>query len=241
MGWRVPFLLSSLLILIGLAVRRRVSESPEFLAARQSGDLVRAPLAALLRQRPVQLALVTGSMFALYMISFIRDSFFVSVARGELGLPFAEILAVNTVGGLIWLAVVVVVGYYSDKLPRKRLYILGLVLVSLWSVVIMPVLTSGGLAGFAAAVLLSVLALGVTNGAFAAFLVKDFPVQLRYSGFAVSFNTAGIIGGALPPILAASLYSWRGPGAVGIMLLAFSLLSLACAVASRRFVDDEAR
>lgn len=234
-GWRVPFLLSGLLILIGVYVRRHVPESPAFVAARESGELIRAPLRELARRRPAQLALVTGSVCAPYVVSFFRDSFVVSVARSELGLPFPEILQVNVVGGVVWLLVVVAAGACVDKLPRKTLYIAGLALISVWSVVVMPVLTSGAPGAFALATLLSILVLGVANGAVAAFLVEDFPVHLRYSGFAVAFNVAGVLGGALPPVLAAGLYGSRGPGAVGLMLLAFSLASLACAVATTRF------
>ncbi|MGL6236299.1 MAG: MFS transporter [Segniliparus sp.] len=240
-GWRVPFLLSGLLILIGLVVRRRVSESPAFVAARESGALVRAPLLQLVRERPGQLALVTGAVCALYVVSFFRDSFLVSVARNELGLSFSEILKINVGGGVVWFLVVVATGYLSDKFPRKAVYIVGLVLISIWSVAVMPVLLSGAPEAFALATLISVLALGVANGAIAPFLVEDFPVQLRYTGFAVAFNVAGVLGGALPPILATSLYSSRGASAVGLMLLVFALFSLACAVATTRFAQAHSR
>jgi metabolite-proton symporter len=231
-GWRVPFLFSAVLIVVALYVRLNITETPVFVSekAREEVHLTTpsAPIAQLFRAQHRQVVLASGCAVGPFTLSFMAGTYLMNYARTELGHSKVLILLVGVLGGLSMITLTALAGAWSDRLGRRRVVLCGLVIALPWSFAVMPLLDTGDAALFGVAIVVMYAILGVLTGPLAAFIPEIFATRYRYTGAGLAFNAGGIIGGAVPPMLAGALVATVGGWAIGLMMAILILASLCC-------------
>lgn len=226
-GWRVPFLLSALLVMVGLYVRLKVEETPMFEAA--SATTTRsAPLVEAFRHQWREILVAAGALSMLFAFFYIGTAYLTAYGAATVGLSRAEVLTVGLVASLVFGATIIVSGVCSDRVGRRRVLMVSCALSVPWALVLFPIIDSGGPVGFALGLFGTLAIFGVSYGPAGALLPEMFATEYRYTGAGMAYNLAGVVGGATAPILAAQLTVSHGSGAVGWMLAGFGLLSLGC-------------
>jgi MFS family permease len=221
-GWRLPFLASAALALVGLWVRRNIAESPMF--TRQT-DIPDNPLSAVFRSHRRALTAsfcvrigvdVAFYIFTLYLLTHLTD---------EVGVPESVGLVAVVVGSAVQLVLIPWFGRLSDVYGRKGIAVAGTVAAAVWAWVFFPLLDTGSTAAIIAAVTVALVAHAAMYGPQAAFIAEMFPTKVRYSGTSLGYQLAGVPGGALAPIAAQAL-AGHGINYVGLYLVAAGILSL---------------
>jgi MFS family permease len=227
-GWRLPFLVSAVLIGIGLYVRLNIDETPVF-AEETAGNLVpKAPVAEVLRLQRREIALAAGGVLICYSFNFMASTYLATYAHTDLGYSRNVVLAVGALGGLTYVVFVAFSATLCDRVGRRPMMLVGWAACLAWSFVVLPLMDTGKPVCYAVAIVGMHTATGIGFGPIAAFLPELFPTRYRYSGSALALNFAGIAGGAVPPLIAGTLQATYGSWAVGVMLAAFASVSVVC-------------
>lgn len=232
-AWRIPFLLSAVMVMIGLYVRLRLTETPVFRRALQRGERVAAPLTQVFRTSTPQLVIGTFVMLATYTLFYIVTTWMLSYIIGPkppkgsgLGLQYAEALKLQLVAVLFFAATLPVTGWLSDRFGRRKPLLVITACIIGFGGLFGPLL-AGDRASTTTVLLFLVIGMtlmGLTFGPMSAVLPELFPTNVRYTGSGISYNVASILGAAVAPFIAAWLVAHYGVAYVGLYL------SLAAAV-----------
>jgi MFS family permease len=229
-GWRIPFLFSAVLIVIALYVRLNVAETPVF-AGQKARDTARVtPLADLFMNQRREVLLAAGSMVGFFALGYMANAYFMSYAHTHVGFSPKLILSVGLLGGVVVVVFNVLGAVLSDTVGRRRVIVTAFVIGVPWSFVVLPLVDTGNAVLFALALAGTYAVAGTAYGPMAAFIPEIFGTRYRYSGAGLSLNLAGLIGGAVPTIIAAPLLATWGVPAIGTMMAAMVLVSLLCTV-----------
>ncbi|MCV7504114.1 MHS family MFS transporter [Micrococcus luteus] len=237
--WRLPFLLSIVMVAVGLYVRFRLEETPVFQRAVDNDQRVKAPLGEVFRRNWWELILGTFVMYATYVLFYLMTTWILSYAIGKpangfLGVPYAEFLVLQLVGILFFAAFIPISGWLADRFGRKPtlLVVTALMVVfglsfGLW---LAPSAMGQG-AGLNVPSMVAFLAvgmalMGLTFGPMSAVLPELFPTNTRYTGSGIAYNVSSIIGAAVTPFIAAWLVKGFGVSYVGYYLAAASVVTL---------------
>lgn len=224
-GWRVPFLLSAVLVGVGLWMRLRISETPEFRAALASEAPEPVPFLRLLRDHPGALLAGSAGAITCYAVFYIATSFALAEATGRLGYARETFLGIQMVASLALAAGNLLGGARADRSSPRAMVGIGAVAVMAVGLVFGAGLAGGlWLAGVTLA--LAFLAMGLGNTPLAAWLGSLFPARVRYSGVAFAHNIGGIVGGGLMPIAAQVMSGSGWGGLTGLLLSLAGLLTL---------------
>jgi metabolite-proton symporter len=227
-GWRIPFLFSAVLIAIALYVRLNVAETPVF-AEQKARDTARVmPLAALFRSQRREVVLAAGSMIGFFTLGYMANAYLMSYAHTHVGFSPKPILSVGLLGGVVVVVFNVLGAVLSDAIGRRRVIMTAFAIGVPWSFVVLPLVDTGNAVLFALAMAGTYAVAGTAYGPMAAFIPEIFGTRYRYSGAGVALNLAGLIGGAVPTIIAAPLLAAWGVPAIGLMMAAVVLVSLVC-------------
>ncbi|OBG98285.1 MFS transporter [Mycobacterium sp. E3251] len=224
-GWRVPFLISSALIGIALYVRLNIDETPLFVEEKARDELPKAPLAELLRFQRREIVLVAGAFLGGMGFVYLGNTFLVMYAHNHLGYSRSFIWGIGALGGLTSMACVAFSAWISDRVGRRRVMLCGLAACLPWAFAVIPLLDTRKPVLYAVAVLGMFGAAAVANGPTAAFVPELFATRYRYSGAAVAMNLAGILGAAVPPLVAGTLLATYGSWAIGLMMATLVMAS----------------
>jgi metabolite-proton symporter len=227
-GWRIPFLFSAVLIAIALYVRLNVGETPVFAALKASSTEPGRPMAALLREQRREVVLAAGSMIGFFTLGYMANAYLMSYAHTHVGFSPDVILAVGLLGGVVVVVFNAVSAMLSDIYGRRRVIMAALAVGAPWAFVVIPMINTGSVAMFALAMSGTYAIAASSYGPMAAFIPEIFGTRYRYSGAGLSLNLAGLVGGAVPTIIAAPLLATCGESAIGVMMAAVVLVSLAC-------------
>lgn len=227
-GWRIPFLISAALIGIALYVRLNINETPEFLREKALGGGLQAPVADVLRRQRREIVLAAGASVSGFGFVYLASTYLATYARTQLGYSRGLILVNGVVGGLACIALAALGAALSDQVGRRRIMLIGRALALPWSLVVMPLIDSGRPTLFAVAVIGMYAVSSFGSGPTASFIPELFATRYRYTGTALAANLAGIVGGAVPPLLAGPLVASYGSWVLGLMLAVLVLVSLAC-------------
>ncbi|PUB20268.1 sugar phosphate permease [Promicromonospora sp. AC04] len=213
-GWRVPFLLSVVLIGIGYWVRRSVEESPVFVEIAQRAETTRQPLLQLFRKH-TPLVLVAALVFAGnnavgYMTTGGYIQRYASDPAGPVGLGQGPVLWAVTVSAVVWLASTWTAGAVSDRLGRRTTYVIGFVVQLAGVLLLFPLVNRGTFESLLLGLVLLSVGLGLTYGPQAAFYAELFPASIRFSGVSISYAIGSILGGAFAPTIATALVQSSG-------------------------------
>jgi metabolite-proton symporter len=238
-GWRIPFLLSAVLVLIGLYVRLAVEESPVFRQAQDeaarraaAGAPEAPPFLEVLRRYPREVLTAMGARFAENVSYYIFTIVITTYATKRLGLPSSTVLGAVLIGAAVHLVTIPLWGALSDRVGRRPLYLLGAAGVGLWAFAFIALLDTRSFPLIVLAVVGGLLFHGAMYGPQAAFLSELFGTKVRYSGVSVGYQLASIAAGGLAPLVAVWLYTTFDSGyAVAWYVLACAVVTL-LAVAS---------
>jgi MFS family permease len=227
-GWRVPFLISAVLIALALYVRLNIDETPVF-AEEKSRDLVpKAPLTEVFRLQGREIFLAAGAMLGTMAFCYLGNTYLAMYAHTHLGYTRGFIWSVGVLSGVMSIVSVVVSAILCDRLGRRRIMLMGWAASVPWAFVIIPLIDTGNRALYAVAIAGTFAVTGFGSGPSAAFIPELFATRYRYSGAALSINLAGVLGGALPPLIAGTLLTTYGSWSIGAMLGALAVTSLVC-------------
>lgn len=233
-GWRIPFLASIVLVAIGLWVRLKLSETPEFKAALEHAPPPQAPIGELLAKHGLVVLGGTFGAIACFATYYIATAFALGHGVARLGIARETFLALQLVsilfmaGGIIWS------GYWADRATPRTVLMWGCALVIAAGFLLAPMMGGGSLLTIGAFLSIALLLMGFVYGPLSAWLTSLFPARVRYTGVSVAFNVGGIIGGGLTPLIAERLVAAGGLTFVGYYLSAAAALSLAALLVLRR-------
>jgi metabolite-proton symporter len=227
-GWRLPFLLSGVLVLAGLWIRLTVAESPLFTELEAAGGKVEMPLVQVVRRHPrellVAMAARIGTDVAFYTFTAYSLVFLTSSVNRERSVGLTAVL----VGSAFQLVLIPLFGGLSDRFGRRPVYAAGTVAAAAWAFAFFPLLSTGRTAVVVLAVVVALATHAAMYGPQAAFIAELFSTELRYSGASMGYQLAGVLGGGIAPIVAIALVqAFHSPFAVSVYVLAMALLTLA--------------
>lgn len=225
-GWRVPFLLSVVLIAIGAVIRRSVEESPVFEAMHRRKKESSAPLSHLFRHHSRQIVLTALIFVANNAAGYILIAFLIGYGQRTLGLPQAPLLAVITIAAFCWLISTLVGGRLGDALGRVRTFRIGYLLLAVWAIPMWFLIDSRDMTLFLLATVGLTIPLGITYGPQAALYAEMFPANVRYSGVSIGYALGSILGGAFAATIAQWIIQSFGQSwLIGAYLLLLSAIS----------------
>lgn len=213
-GWRVPFVLSVVLVVIGYYIRRRVEESPVFVAIAQRAERTKTPILTLFR-RHFLLVILAALMFAGnnavgYMTTGGYIQNYATNPQGPIGLARGPVLWAVAGSAVTWLLATACAGILSDRIGRRNTYILGWFLQLGGVLALFPLVGTHTVGGLFAGVAVLTIGLGFTYGPQSAYYSELFPASMRFSGVSISYALGAILGGAFAPTIAAALVQATG-------------------------------
>ena len=226
-GWRIPFLSSVVLIALGYFIRRAVEESPAFEEMQELKKDSSAPLAVLFKSHwgtVLKCALIFAANNA---IGYFVIAYFLAYGTKYVGYERTDVLGASLVASAFWLASTLYFGKLSDRVGRKRTFIIGYIALAIWCVPMWLLVDTGSIAMFYLAVIVTGALLGPTYGPMCALFAEMFPVKVRLSGGSIGYAIGSIIGGAFAPMIAEILYTtFNTSMAIATYSVAISLISL---------------
>lgn len=236
-GWRVPFLASAALVLVGLYVRLRITETPVFREALQYKAPVKMPMVAVLRDQPG--ALVRGILMSLatFVLFYLMTVFTLTWGTTALGYTRQQFLLIQLFGILFFALTIPLSAVLADRHGRRRTLLLTTIAIALFGFFLAPWLQAGTI-GAMATLAIGLSLMGFTYGPLGTALAELFPTRVRYTGSSLTFNLAGIFGASLAPYAATWLAKSYGLSYVGYYLTASALLTLIGIVWSSETKDD---
>ena len=225
-AWRIPFLASAALVIVGLYVRLGLSESPVFAEVQKARGERRMPILDVLRHDAWAVLLATGSYVGISGLGYIVIVYFVSYATNQLGLPLTTTLALLLSAAVVFSISIVAFGIWSDRFGRRRIMQWGCAGLVLWSLVFFPLADTKSIPLIALALCGMLLLQGAYMGPQPAVFSELFPASTRYSGASLSLTLATILGGALAPFIATALFGMTGNSRlVTVYAVTLSLIS----------------
>jgi metabolite-proton symporter len=237
-GWRIPFLLSGVLVLVGLWVRLAVSESQVFREAHEraavSARPERAPILGVLRDHWREALVAMGVRMAENVSYYVVTAFILVYATQEAQMPNGQVLNAVLVASAVHLVTIPAWGALSDRIGRRPVTALGAAGVGLWAFAFFPLVDVGTFWSVTLAVTVGLVLHGAMYGPQAAFFSELFSTRVRYSGASVGYQLASIVAGGLAPLIATALLaSFGGSVPISLYVAAMAVVTLVAVAASR--------
>jgi len=227
-GWRLPFLLSVVLFGVGLWVRLQLAETPVFAKEAKSGGTVKLPFAEAFRNQWQQILLGAGALLSAFGLGYIAVAYLPSFGATALGFSRPEVLTAGVVGAFIQGIAIISGGVLSDRIGRRNVLLITNGLAVVWALILFPILETNSLGAFWVGMIGTFIVCGLGFGVAGSFLSELFATQYRYTAAGLAYSFAGVVGGAIPPLVAASVISvWGGP-VFGFMLAGLCVVSVIC-------------
>ena len=227
-GWRIPFLVSVVLIGVGMWIRLTVSESPVFRESMDTKAAARMPVLGALRTYPKEVALAAGSFVATHSTFYVGSVWLVSYATSSLGYERSEILNANVALSASDIPMILAFGLLSDYIGRRKLFLGGMGLLALFAVPYFFLVGTGSIWLFLLGGLVVQACRSAVYGPQSAFFAEQFSTGMRYSGSSLAYQFAAIIGG-MAPLICTALVAWTGSlYAVAGYVVVIALISFVC-------------
>jgi len=236
-GWRVPFLLSSVLIFVGLWIRRALDESPLF-ASMADSERHSAPVMEVLRHYRRSLLITIGIRIASDVSYYTFALFSLIYVTVQLGLPRSVAFNGVLVASVVQLVAIPAFAVLSDRVGRRPVYLLGAVGVGMWGFAFFPLLDTGSGLAAILAITVGLLFQAAMYGPMAAFIAELYGTSVRYSGSSLGYQLAGIVGGSVAPLIGVALLARFGsatPVAIyGALAAGITVVAVLAAAETRR-------
>ena len=236
-GWRIPFLGSAVLVVVGLYVRLRIAETPAFEEAVRAQQRVPVPFLAVLRGHGIALALGTLMATVTFLLFYLVTVFAQSWATSALNIPRSQCLVAQLIAVLFFALMIPVSGHLADRYGGRRTMMAVTVGIFIFGLFFAPLFGTGSLAQLAIFLSIGMTLMGATYGPLGSVLGELFPTQVRYTGLSLSFNLAGVLGASLAPYIAMSLARNLDLRFVGYYLSCGALLTLTALMLAKGRVE----
>ena len=231
-GWRIPFILSAVLVIIGLYIRLKIEESPVFkteIKDRAAAPAPRKlPVWEVVRNQPRQILLGGASTMMLFAFFSTGTAFLSSYGTNPEGLAHSRptILTLGIVGALCFAAGTPFSAYISDKVGRRVVIVISCVVAVPWGLLLFPILDIGTELSFGIGLAGTLLIVGGIYGPVGAYLPELFATRYRYTGAGMAYNLGALVGGGVTPLVSASLGASFGSYSIGSLLACVAVVSL---------------
>jgi MFS family permease len=226
-GWRVAFLSSALLVVFGLLIRLKLEETPVFKAIAAHGDRPKAPITEVFRKEPRALISAALSRVCPDVLYALFTVFVAVYATKELGMTTGNVLAAILIGSAFQLFLIPAAGALTDRFNRRLVYGIAAAGTAIWIPVFFVMIQSRSEVVLAAGVVIGLAFHALMYGPQAAYITEQFPARLRYAGSSLAYTLAGVIGGAVAPLIFTALYAASGNWyLIAVYLLAASLVTI---------------
>ena len=225
-GWRVPFLLSIVLIVVGFVIRRAVEESPVFDELVRRRKESSAPLGELFRHHTRQVILTAIIFIANNAAGYLLIAYFAAYASTALRMDRPSVLLATALASFGWLIFTLWGGHLSDGLGRVRTFQLGYILLAVWAIPMWFLIDSRNIVLYFIALFVMTLGLGLSYGPQAALYAEMFPAKVRYSGVSIGYALGAVLGGAFAPMIAdALLNQFHSSWVIGLYIALAAVIS----------------
>lgn len=214
-GWRIPFLFSIVLVIVGYVIRMGVDESPVFQEISERKDAEASNPIGILFKRYLPLVLTAALVFAGngtvgYMTTGGYIQNYTTNPDGPIGLERGDILNAVTLSAVTWMLSTLFAGWVSDHIGRRMTYLIGFILQGIGAAALFPLVNTGSLGMLYLALIGLTVGLGLTYGPQSALYAELFPASIRASGVSITYAIGSVLGGAFAPMIAAALLEATG-------------------------------
>lgn len=225
-GWRIPFIASSLLVVVGFYIRTKISETPSFERSKKAHEEVKIPFLTLVKSYKNQLVFGTLAAVTTFLVFYLMTVFTLSWATSDLGFAKRDALLIQLFSVLFFALFIPVSAVVADRIGRRKMLIIATVAIAVFGFFFSYFLNSGSAVLVTAFICMGMGLMGFTYGPLGTFLSELFPTTVRYSGASLTFNMAGILGAAFAPMVAIWLASTYSLTYVGFYLTIAACISL---------------
>lgn len=209
-GWRIPFLVSLILLVVGIVIRTKIEETPSFRQVKEVNQVSKIPIFEVLQKYPKQVLFTAMAKFSEHAPYAIFTTFMINYSIKSFHISPEFMVNVNTFAGLLMCINMPVFGYLSDKVGIKRMYILGIILLLVWAFPYIGIMNTGVPGLILLATLLSMFPHNIQAGAQPALVAQAFPARLRYSGASLGTQIPAVFAGGIAPIVCTYLIQTTG-------------------------------
>lgn len=226
-GWRIPFLVSIVLVVVGFLVRSRLTDAPEFQQVKQEKSVSKIPFADLVRSAPRTLTLASMASIAPPAVGYTVIVYMLTYGTKVIGFSRTTLLTLILISTLFWIATIVLAAVAADRFGAKRVYTIGALTAVIWPLPMFALVNTGEAGPAFVGFLVAAAVQGIMAGAQGGLFTEIFEVRVRYSGISIAYQLGGMVGGAVTPIVATALFGAYGSSTpIGIYVTALSLVSL---------------
>jgi metabolite-proton symporter len=225
-GWRIPFIASSLLVLVGFYIRLKITETTAFENAKKEQEEVKLPFLTLLQLYRKELLFGTFAAVTTFVVFYLMTVFMLNWNTKELHFSNKEALLMQLFSVLFFAGFIPVSAVIADKIGRRKMLLYASIAIAIFGLFFSFFLNSGSTTLVTFFLCLGMALMGFTYGPMGTFLSELFPTKVRYSGASLTFNLAGIIGAAFAPMIAIWIATNYGLAFVGYYLSAAAVISV---------------
>ncbi len=236
-GWRLPFLSSAVLVLLGLYVRLTITETPVFQEAAGRGDQVKVPMFVVFRDHWRELISGVLVCLATFVLFYLMIVFTLSWGTTALGYPRTKFLEMQMFGVIFFAATIPIAAKLAER-GRKKVMLVITAAIGVFGLVMAPMFTAGT-AGAVGMLALGLGLMGMTYGPLGTVLSEMFPTRVRYTGSSLAFSVAGILGASVTPYIATWLARYHGLPYAGYYLTGSAALTFVGLLSIRETRDED--
>lgn len=225
-GWRIPFLASAVLVLVGLYVRLRITETPVFQKVLDQNERVKVPLATVFSAHGRTLVLGTIIATATFVLFYLMTVFALSWGTTALGYTRKQFLILQLFAVVFFALTIPASALLADRYGRRITMIVVSIAIALFGLLVAPLFVAGSMVAVTIFLSVGLALMGMTYGPLGTMLSELFPTEIRYTGVSLTFNLGGIVGASLAPYIATWLATNYGLHYVGFYLSGAALLTL---------------
>jgi metabolite-proton symporter len=231
-GWRIPFIASAILVWVGLYVRLKITETPDFLKVMEKNERVKVPVADVFLKHTKVIILGTGAAITTFLLFYLMTVFTLSWGTSVFHYPKTNFLIIQMISMLSFGIGIPLSAVLADKYSRGGILMIATAGIFIFGLFFSPFFGTGSLGITGIFLAVGMFLMGLTYGPLGTALAEIFPASVRYTGSSLAFTLAGIIGASLTPYLATTLAKNYGLPAVGYYLAIAAIVTFAALVAA---------
>ncbi len=239
-GWRIPFIASALLVWLGLYVRLKISETPDFIKIIENKQQSAMPVADVFIKHTKAITLGTLITITTFLLFYLMTVFTLSWGTTVLHYPKSQFLIIQMISMLFFGIGIPLSAMLADKYGRNKMLIAATICILVFGLIFAPLFATGSLVITALFLSLGMFLMGLTYGPIGTALAGIFPASVRYTGASLAFTLAGILGASLTPYLATTLAHNYGLAYVGYYLTIAAAVTLLALLGARKLMKQQA-
>jgi MFS family permease len=236
-GWRIPFLLSAVLVVVGFVIRVRLTESVEFSKVKKEKGIAKVPFTDLIRRHPRNLILGGLAAIAPPAVGYAVTVYMLTYGTQTVGFERNTLLTLILASTVVWIGTIVVSAMISDRFSSKRVYIIGAVTAVVWPIPMFALVNTASVVLALIAFTVAAAVQGIMAGAQGGLFTELFPTKVRYSGISIAYAVGATVSGAVTPALPALRNQYDSSTPVALFISALGVVSLVAVLGVRRIKE----